>query len=238
MGDPQDSSRERKHEQAEAVREILDSVDPALEEHAYPTDPEELSARYGETPVELPNETESLGDVFDRLSDDEYGSPGAVREAVLREVSGASLDPTVAGSEREAGTGTRGAPESGRDDLESDEPAGTAGETSGADVPPDAEREAADVGTEPDVVDGPSADAAEPGDELTSETTESGEYAPEETLEDRDREGDAGEYSEREREAAASREEADEDRGAEPASDEGETDDEYLSSDADETERQ
>lgn len=186
MGDPQESSRERKHEHVEAVDEILENVDPALEEHAYPTNPEELSARYGETTVELANETESLGDVFDRLADDEYDSAMEVKEAVLDSVSGATPDPTTAGADREPEPGTQGAPQEVLEDLESEELA----ESTREGTPTDVEAEAGDVGTSADTADGPETDAAEPGDELTPDTTEPDEFAPQETIEDRDREGD------------------------------------------------
>ena len=186
MGDPQKSSNERKHEHVEAVEEILDAVDPALEEHAYPVNSEDLSAQYGETILELPNETESLGSVFDRLGDDEYDSPMAAKEAVLDAVSAASPDPTTAGADREPRPGTRGAPQEVVDDLESE--AVTGSEQSG--TPPDVEQEAADVGTPAGTADGPEADGAEPGDELTPGTTEPDEFAPQDTVEDSDREGD------------------------------------------------
>jgi hypothetical protein len=87
MGDPQKSSNERKHEHVEAVEEILDTVDPALEEHAYPVNSEELSAQYGETVLELPSETESLGDVFDRLSGTEYETAREIKRAVVGAVA-------------------------------------------------------------------------------------------------------------------------------------------------------
>ncbi|PSQ16807.1 hypothetical protein BRD02_04270 [Halobacteriales archaeon QS_8_69_73] len=186
MGDPQKSSNERKHEHAEAVEEILDAVDPALEEHAYPVNSEDLSAQYGETVLELPNETESLGSVFDRLEDDEYDSPMAAKEAVLDAVSTTSSDPTTAEADRESRPGTRGAPQEVVDDLESE--AVTGSERPG--TPPDVRQEAADVETPAGTADDPEADAAEPGDELTSGTTEPDEFAPQDTVEDSDREGD------------------------------------------------
>jgi len=186
MGDPQKSSNERKHEHVEAVEEILDTVDPALEEHAYPVNSEELSAQYGETVLELPNETESLGSVFDRLEDTEYDSPMAAKEAVLHFVSAASPDPTIAGADREPQPGAQGAPREVVDDLESEAVTGSG--RSG--TPPDVEQEAADIGTPAGTADGPETDAAEPGDELTPETTEPDEFAPQDTIEDSDREGD------------------------------------------------
>ncbi|PSP82201.1 hypothetical protein BRC88_00095 [Halobacteriales archaeon QS_4_69_225] len=186
MGDPQKSSNERRHEHVEAVEEILDAVDPALEEHAYPVNSEDLSAQYGETVLELPNETESLGSVLDRLEDTEYDSPTAVEEAVLDAVSATPSDPTTAEADREPRPGTQGAPQEVADDLESE--AVTGSERS--ETPPDVEREAADVGAPTGTADDPEADGAEPGDELTSGTTEPDEFAPQDTIEDSDREGD------------------------------------------------
>ena len=193
MGDPQESANERRHEHVEAVEAILDSVDPALEEHAYPVNSEDLSAQYAESVEGLPNETESLGSVFDRLEDDEYDSPMAVKEAVLREVSDASPEPTTAGENREPEPGTQGAPQEVLDDLESEEVAGATREG----TPTDVEQEAADVGTAADTAAGPETDAAEPGDEMTPGTTEADEFAPQESIEDRDREGDRRASAER-----------------------------------------
>ena len=193
MGDPQESSKDRQHEHAEAVEEILDSIDPALEEHAYPVNSEDLSARYAESVEGLPNETESLGSVFDRLEDDEYDSPMEVKEAVLREVSEASPEPTTAGADREPQPGGQGTPEEVLEDLESEEVAESAREG----TPTDVESEAADVGTAADTASGSETDAAEPGDELAPETTEADEFAPQESVEDRDREGDRRASAER-----------------------------------------
>ena len=185
--DPQEAARERKREHAEAVEEILDAVDPALEEHAYPVNREALAAQYGETVLELPNETESLGSVFDRLADDEYGSAMEAKEAVVHDVSGATLDPTVAGEDREPTPGTQGAPQEVLEDLESAEVAENTREGTSF-APTDADSEAADVGAAAGTADSPATDAAEAGDELSPETTEPDEFAPQETLEDRDRE--------------------------------------------------
>lgn len=193
MGDPQESSRERKHDRVEAVESVLDSIDPALEEHAYPVNSEDLSAQYGETVLELPNETESLGSVFDRLEDDEYDSAMAAKEAVLRSVSDASPDPTVAGGDREPQPGAQGAPEEVRADLETEEVA----EATAPGTPTNVEGEAADVGTPGDAAGEAGADAAEAGDQLTPETTEADEFAPGDTVEDRDREGDGRAAAER-----------------------------------------
>jgi len=85
MSDPSDRASERQHERAEHVERIVDETLDGLE---YPTNPSEMKAAYSDRANELPNETESLGDVFDRLAPDEYDTPQDAREAVLGEVTG------------------------------------------------------------------------------------------------------------------------------------------------------
>lgn len=92
MPDPQDASRRAQRERAAAVERVLREVDPDLEAHSYPVRREALAARYGDTIVELPNETESLGDVFDRLTDREYESAREARAAAVGEIAGVSVD--------------------------------------------------------------------------------------------------------------------------------------------------
>lgn len=73
-----------------------DHVDAILEataclddpDHKYPIRGEELATRYADRMIDLPNETESLGSVFDRLSDRRYEGPVEAREAVLNELTG------------------------------------------------------------------------------------------------------------------------------------------------------
>lgn len=88
---------ERRDDRAERGREQLsDRVESILaateclenDEHKYPMRREELAARYADRMMDLPNETESLGSVFDRLVDRRYESPAAAREAVLNELTG------------------------------------------------------------------------------------------------------------------------------------------------------
>lgn len=172
MDDPQDDARERSREKAESVEQLLESVDPALEQHAYPVERSELAARYAETPLELPNDTESLGDVFDRLADERYDSAAEAKVAVLNAVTDETNDPTVAGVDHAPTPGTETIPAGEMDDP----PAGSAGQ-SGPEAPPEQSRTPDDPG-------------AVPGDELTSDTTERGEFAPGATVEDVDREDD------------------------------------------------
>jgi hypothetical protein len=93
MTGPQDASRRNQHERADSVERVLRSVDPDLDAHAYSVRREELAARYGDTTVALPNETESLGDVFDRLTDAEYETAREARAAAVGEIAGVSLAP-------------------------------------------------------------------------------------------------------------------------------------------------
>jgi hypothetical protein len=208
MSDPQESANERRHEQVEAVEAILESVDPALEEHAYPVNSEELSAHYGSTTAELPNETESLGSVFDRLDDQEFDSPMAVKAEMLQAVVGASPEPPNAGDGRSPPADHGGTPQEVIDDLETEAVAESTREQSsgrsvgGQETPTEASTAdvasaADDVGTTAGTADGPETEAAEPGDEMTPGTTEAGEFAPQESVEDRDREGDRREPSDR-----------------------------------------
>ena len=84
----QDNARERQRERAERVEDVLGDAGQMLGEHKYPTTSEELATEYGDQPLDLPNETETLGSVFDRLVDERYESPEEAREAVYNEVSG------------------------------------------------------------------------------------------------------------------------------------------------------
>ncbi|GAA0222734.1 hypothetical protein ACFFQF_08425 [Haladaptatus pallidirubidus] len=87
-GDVQDSARERQRERAESVEDMLGEAGRILGEHKYPTTSEELATEYGDQQLDLPNETESLGSVFDRLVDERFESAEEAREAVYNEVTG------------------------------------------------------------------------------------------------------------------------------------------------------
>jgi len=84
----QDSAKERQHERTEHVEHILNGVDGLLDEDKYPTTSEELAAEYADEPIDLPNETESLGSVFDRLVDERFETPEEARELLYRELTG------------------------------------------------------------------------------------------------------------------------------------------------------
>lgn len=84
----QESARRRQHERTEHVENILDRADDMLGEHKYPTTSEELAVEYADQPMDLPNETESLGSVFDRLVDERFESAEDAREALHAELTG------------------------------------------------------------------------------------------------------------------------------------------------------
>ncbi|RBI63114.1 hypothetical protein DMJ13_00725 [halophilic archaeon] len=84
----QDRAVERQHERTERVEETLGQAGEMLGEHKYPASSEELAAEYGDQRLDLANETESLGSVFDRLVDERFESADEAREAVYNEVTG------------------------------------------------------------------------------------------------------------------------------------------------------
>lgn len=84
---PDDRARDRKHERAEHVEGILDEVEANVRDRKYPVRSEELATEYADQPLDMPNETESMGSVFRRL-DEEYDSPKEIREALGGELTG------------------------------------------------------------------------------------------------------------------------------------------------------
>ena len=106
MTDPdraEDRSRERKHDRAESVERIMDSVADDLGGRKYPVRSEELAKEYADQPIDMPNETESLGSVFDRLTNEgqeEFDDAQEVREAIYGELSGRAGGENEANSQR------------------------------------------------------------------------------------------------------------------------------------------
>ncbi|SEW25191.1 DUF5789 family protein [Halobacterium jilantaiense] len=88
IGSVQDNARERQHERSEHVEDILNGVDGLLDEDKYPTTSEELAVEYADEAIDLPNETESLGSVFDRLVDERFETPAEAREVLYSELTG------------------------------------------------------------------------------------------------------------------------------------------------------
>lgn len=86
----QERALERQRERADIAEEIYERVDGFLGDRKYPTTGEELAVAYADSMSDLPNETESLGDVFDRLVHERFESRAEAREAVLSELTGAA----------------------------------------------------------------------------------------------------------------------------------------------------
>jgi hypothetical protein len=105
--DPDERVREgaisRQHERAERVENILDETESMVgEQQKFPVSTEELAEEYGDQEIDLPNETESMGSVFDRLEDEaEYDSREEVREAVYGALTGEAADAEEYNLERE-----------------------------------------------------------------------------------------------------------------------------------------
>ena len=95
-----DAAKDRQSECAEHVTEMIgDEAAGLLEDRTYPTTSEEVADQYAIDAVDLPNETESLGSVFDRLPDEEYTSAAEAQQAAARAVADG---PAVTDTERAA----------------------------------------------------------------------------------------------------------------------------------------
>lgn len=97
----QESAEERRRERAELAEHASRELEGRFTEFKYPVSSEELAVEYGEEMVELANETESLGSVFDRLADEQYETPAEVREAVYTEITGVPPRQAESSAERE-----------------------------------------------------------------------------------------------------------------------------------------
>lgn len=109
--DPTRSARERTHERAASVESILAAIEPDAAAEAYPANSDELVAWYRATELELPNETESMADAFDRIAEttDEFADPEAAREALTAELRrDERFDEAFTDAPREDGTGLDG----------------------------------------------------------------------------------------------------------------------------------
>ena len=96
-------ARERQHERTESVEDMLGEAGQMLGEHKYPATSEELATEYGDQPLDLGNETESLGSVFDRLVDERFDTADEAREAVYDEITGEAAGPEEYNDERALG---------------------------------------------------------------------------------------------------------------------------------------
>lgn len=91
----------RQSDRAGSTEAILESVEDHLGDAKYPISSEELAREYGSQPLDLPNETESLGSVLDRLVGEEFESPEEAREAIYGELTGTAGDRREANPERD-----------------------------------------------------------------------------------------------------------------------------------------
>jgi hypothetical protein len=99
--DEQRHARERQRERTESVETMLGEAGELLGEHKYPATSEELAIEYGDQPLDLANETESLGSVFDRLVDERFESAEEAREAVYGEITGEAAGPEEYNDQRD-----------------------------------------------------------------------------------------------------------------------------------------
>ncbi|SIS03902.1 DUF5789 family protein [Natronorubrum thiooxidans] len=97
----QDRAEQRQSQRAETTESILEDVERHLGDLEHPVTSEELATEYGNEAIDLPNETESLGSVFDRLAGEQFDSVEAVREAVYGEITGQAGSPAEANPERD-----------------------------------------------------------------------------------------------------------------------------------------
>ncbi|ADJ13541.1 DUF5789 family protein [Halalkalicoccus jeotgali] len=93
--DPQESARERQRERAEAAESAASDgrFGEMLSEHKYPATSEELAVDYGGEPIDMPNETESVGSVFDRLEGERFETAEEAEEALYNELTGSNGGP-------------------------------------------------------------------------------------------------------------------------------------------------
>lgn len=118
-----DRASDRKHERAESVENILEETESLVrDEQKFPVSSEELAEQYGDQSIDMANETESLGSVFDRLEDEEeYDNPEQVREAVYGAVTGEAAGSEEYNEERDLGAVDRAEGGSARNDVDGEE---------------------------------------------------------------------------------------------------------------------
>lgn len=100
--DPQESARERQRERAESAESAAaDEFGEMLSDHKYPATSEEIAADYANDPIDMPNETESVGSVFDRLEGKRFESAREAQEALYNELTGTEAGPEEYNDERD-----------------------------------------------------------------------------------------------------------------------------------------
>ena len=91
--------RVKRHQSRRATRS--EATLETFETDEYPVTGEELARGYATEPMDLPNETESLGGVFDRLSNEKFESAAEARETIYGELIGVTDDAHEANPERD-----------------------------------------------------------------------------------------------------------------------------------------
>lgn len=89
-----------QHERAEVVENIVQTVENELDDPKYPVQSDELAEMYARQPLDAVNETETLGDVFDRIGE-KFDSRQEVREALYGEITGEAAGPGEYNPQRE-----------------------------------------------------------------------------------------------------------------------------------------
>ena len=101
----QENANRRRRERTRTVEETVDDVAAEMfDEEKFPTTSEEIAADYGSEEIDLPNETETVGSVFDRLVDERYETPEEAREAMFNELTGEAAGMEEYNDERDLGT--------------------------------------------------------------------------------------------------------------------------------------
>jgi hypothetical protein len=88
--DVTDAAGRRRRERAESAERASRELEGDFE-----------AIEYADREIEMANETESLGSVFDRLAGEQYDSPEEVREAVYGELTGQAGTMNEANAERD-----------------------------------------------------------------------------------------------------------------------------------------
>ena len=86
-GDVDREAVRRQRQRAEIVEDVVREMESRLDDPKYPVRGEELAQAYADQPLDLPNETETLGDLFDRVGE-RFDSRQDVREALYGELTG------------------------------------------------------------------------------------------------------------------------------------------------------
>jgi hypothetical protein len=98
----QERANERRRDRTETVEDELGRVG-LFEADKYPVTSEELAVECGDEEIDLPDGTESLGSVFDRLVGERFESPDEAREAVYDGLTGEAAGPEEYNEQRPVG---------------------------------------------------------------------------------------------------------------------------------------